>query len=275
VAIEARLTIGRARDADFIIDDLGLSRHHARVGPAAGGGFFAEDLGSTNGTYLRGKRIEGAPLNAGDVLQLGPSLRLGLAVLDSAEEMLHRQLYDSAVHDSLTHTFNRRYLADRLLAEVARARRANADVVVIMIDVDRFKDVNDRFGHLAGDCALRSLASGVQRALRAEDILARYGGDEFVVLAVGTTSAEAPRLADRVRRSVEGLQMSARGEVVRLTASIGAAALTEVEPNDDPAAAMLALADARMFGAKASGRHRARTLAPRLLETAARHAGAR
>jgi GGDEF domain-containing protein len=86
---------------------------------------------------------------------------------------------------------------------------------------------------------------------------------------------EAPRLADRVRRSVEGLQMSARGEVVRLATSVGAAALTQVEPNDDPVAALLALADARRFGAKASGRHRAQTLAARLLETAARHAGAR
>jgi two-component system cell cycle response regulator len=277
LAIEkAPLTIGRAHDAGLVIDDLGLSRYHARVGRGPGARFFVEDIGSMNGTYLRGRRIRAAALQAGDVLQLGPNVRLGLAVLDSAEEMLRRQLYDSAVHDSLTRAFSREYLVARLLAEVARARRENVDVVVMMIDVDRFKDINDRFGHLAGDRALRSIASSVQRVLRAGDILARYGGDEFVVLlSVGTSPAETAVLADRVRRSVEGLQMSARGEIVAVTASIGAAALTEVQPSDDPVAALLALADARMFDAKVSGRDRAPAPGPRLKEVAVRYARAR
>jgi two-component system cell cycle response regulator len=178
------------------------------------------------------------------------------AMLDTAEESLHRHLYESSVHDPLTHAFNRKYLNDRLLAETAHARRSQTEVVVLMIDVDRLKDINDRFGHLAGDRALCAIAARIQTVLRVEDILARYGGDEFVVVATGTVGAEVGQLAERVRRTVEGLQMSARGHEVRLTASIGVASLTELESKEDPVANLLALADARMYRAKTSGKNR-------------------
>ena len=191
------------------------------------------------------------------MLQLGPHLRVRFAIVDAVEESLGRRLYESSMHDPLTHVFNRRYLADRLLAEVARARRADGDVAVLMIDVDSLKGVNDRFGHLAGDRALCTVAARIRRALRIEDVLARYGGDEFVVLAVGTDAADAVQLAERIRRAVEGLHMSARGREVRITTSIGVASLAEVGASDDePVAALLAMADARMYEAKASGGNR-------------------
>jgi two-component system, cell cycle response regulator len=250
------VTIGRAPDADLVIEDVGLSRHHVRIARGMDGSFYAEDLESTNGTYLRSERIGVALLQGRDVLQLGPHLRVRFAVLDAVEEELHRGLYESSMHDPLTHTFNRKYLGDRLLAESAYARRANGDVIVLMIDIDSLKNVNDSFGHLAGDRALCSIATRIQGALRVEDILARYGGDEFVVVAVGTPGAEAEQLAERVRRGIEGLHMSARGLEVHITASIGVASLAEVGTTDDPTAALLALADKRMYGAKAAGKNR-------------------
>ena len=253
---ETPITIGRASDADLVVaDDNGVSRHHARFHRAADGAFYAEDLGSTNGTFLRGERISVAMLHGDDLVQLGPQLQVRFAIVDSLEESLYRQLYESSVHDPLTQAFNRKYLNDRLHAEVSHARRANGAVAVLMIDVDCLKEVNDRFGHLAGDRALRMVAARLLRVLRVEDMLARYGGDEFVVVAVGTAGAGARQLAERVRRAVEDLHIGARGSEVKITASIGVASLAEFEASNEPAAALLASADARMYAAKASGRN--------------------
>jgi diguanylate cyclase (GGDEF)-like protein len=248
--------IGRAADADLVVDEMGVSRHHARVARTPAGGFYVEDLKSTNGTFVGASRVGVSLLNRGDVLQLGPHIRLRFAIVDSAEETLYRQLYESSVRDPLTNTFNRKYFVARLLAEIARARRAEGDVAVLMIDVDSLKRVNDSFGHLAGDKALCAVAGRILRVLRVEDVLARYGGDEFVVLAAGAGNFDAERLAERVRRAVEGLHMSARGHEVRITTSIGVASLSELSPNEDPVTTLLAMADSRMYGAKESGRNK-------------------
>jgi len=179
------------------------------------------------------------------------------------------------VRDRLTGVFNREYLNDRLFAEVSRERRESREVVVLMIGVDGLEEVNALFGHLAGDRALCAIAARIQRVLRVEDVLARYGGDEFVVVAVGNEGAGTWQLADRIRRAVEGLQMSARGQQVRITASIGVASLSEVDASDGPVAALLASADARMCGAKASGRNRVCSIAPPPEPSAKLHSGTR
>jgi diguanylate cyclase (GGDEF)-like protein len=253
------VTIGRAADADLAVDETGVSRRHARISLAPAGGFYVEDLGSRNGTFVGGGRVGVALLKEGDLLQLGPHLRMRFALVDSVEESLYRQLYDASVHDPLTHVFNRKYLADLMLAEIARTRRSMGDMSALMIDVDALKRVNDSFGHLAGDRALCTVAARILRALRVEDVLARYGGDEFVVLAAGTTLRDAAHLAERVRRAVEGLHMSARGHDVRITTSIGVASLSELAASDDPGTALLAMADARMYEAKSTGGNRAHT----------------
>jgi diguanylate cyclase (GGDEF)-like protein len=252
----APVTIGRAADADLVVDDSGVSRHHVRITHMAAGGFSAEDLASTNGTFVGAVRVGVAVLHRDDLLQLGPNLRIRFAIIDSVDESLHRQLYETSVRDPLTHAFNRRYLVDRLVAEIARERRAEADVAILMIDVDALKSVNDCFGHLAGDRTLRSVASRILRTLRIEDVLARYGGDEFVVIAAGTDRADAGHLAERIRHAVEGLHLCARGCEVRITTSIGVASLTELSAGEEPVAALFAIADARMYRAKAAGRNK-------------------
>jgi len=250
------LVIGRAADANLVVEETGVSRHHARIGRTSTGGFYVEDLASTNGTFVGAARVGVSPLDRGDLLQLGPYLRVRFAIVDSVEEALYRQLYESSVRDPLTRVFNRKYLADRLFAEIARARRIDGDVAVLMVDLDGLKAVNDSFGHQAGDRALCAVAGGITRVLRVEDVLARYGGDEFVVLAVGPDHIDAEQLAERVRRAVERLDMSAEGHVVRLTTSIGVASLAELAAGVEPVAALLALADSRMYGAKASGKNK-------------------
>ncbi len=250
------VTVGRDPDADLVVEEMGVSRHHVRVVPSPDGSFYAQDLGSTNGTFLHAERIGVAVLETGDLLQLGPHVRVRFAVVDAEAEALYRRLYESSVHDTLTRVFNRKYLGDRLLAETAHARRTGADVAVLMIDLDHFKEINDRFGHLAGDRALCTVSARILRVLRVEDMLARYGGDEFVVLAVGTGGHEALHLAERARRAVEGLHLSARGREVPITVSIGLASLAELGAAEAPWTALIALADARMYCAKAAGRNR-------------------
>jgi two-component system, cell cycle response regulator len=250
------MTIGRAADVDLTVEDTSVSRHHARVARTAEGAFYAEDLDSTNGTFLGVHRIGIALLRGGDQLQLGPHLHVRFAIVDPVEESLYRRLYETSTRDPLTHAYNRRYLVDRLVAEVAHARRTNGEVVVLMIDVDCLKDVNDRFGHLAGDRALCTIAARIQGVLRVEDILARYGGDEFVVVAIGAARVEAAQLAERVRRAVAGLGLRGQGQQVRITASVGLASMAELETSDEPVTALLAAADARMYEAKASGKNR-------------------
>jgi len=171
--------------------------------------------------------------------------------------------------------FNREYLTDRLLAELSRERRVGDEVAVLMIDVDCFREVNDAFGRFAGDRALCTVVARIQRVLRAEDVLARYGDDEFVVVAIGAESVGPWHLAERVRRGVEGLQMSARGRVVRITASIGVASSSEVGPNDEPVAALLASSHARMMGAKASGKNRVCISDAPLVQSPKPHSGTR
>jgi two-component system cell cycle response regulator len=257
VAIDGdEATIGRAPDCDLVVDETGVSRHHARIARSPGGGFYVEDLASTNGTFVGSSRVGVTILRQVEVLQLGPHFKLRFAIVDPAEESLGRYLYEAAIHDPLTHAYNRQYFADRMLAETARSLRAGGDMAVLMIDVDALKSVNDRFGHLAGDSVLRTIASRIRSTLRAEDVFARYGGDEFIALAVGTDHPSATGLAERVRRGVEGVRMSARGRDVFITTSIGVASLAEVTGIDDPGSTLLAMADARMYAAKASGGNR-------------------
>jgi two-component system cell cycle response regulator len=252
----AATTIGRAAESDLVVDEEGVSRHHALIDRTVEGAFYVEDLSSTNGTYLGADRIGIALLRGGDLLQLGPTLQMRFAIVDSPEESFYQRLYESSMHDPLTHVFNRGYMDDRLVAEVSRARRAGDDVTVLLLDIDHFKEVNDHFGHMAGDRALCTIAARILRALRVTDVLARYGGDEFVVIATESGGDEARQLGDRVLRAVEGLQMSARGGTVQITASIGMASLAEVASSDEPVGAMLSLADQRMYAAKSAGGNR-------------------
>jgi diguanylate cyclase (GGDEF)-like protein len=272
VAIDtAPVTVGRAPDADLILEDSGVSRHHLLIARAAEGAFFAEDLRSTNGTFLRADRIGVALLHEGDLLQLGPNVRLCFASLDSAlESSLQPVPDDTSVYDPMTRVFHRNYLDGRLLAELARAERANGEVTVLMIGVDSLEEVNEHFGHLAGDRVLCTIVARIRHLLHIEDVLARYDGDTFVVVAAGTAGACVWELAERVRRAVEGLHMSARGREVRITASIGVASLAELGSGDASAAALLATADARMCGAKSSGGNRVSNVDPALGQFAKR-----
>jgi two-component system cell cycle response regulator len=154
-----------------------------------------------------------------------------------------------AVTDPLTGLANRRGGDQNIAAEISRAKRQKTPLSCILLDVDRFKMVNDTYGHQAGDFLLREFGALLRRTLRAYDILVRWGGEEFLIVLPGVSLDVARALAERVRRAVEQLPIEGVGSI---SVSAGVAAIGESYDFE----AMLAHADRQLYHAKASGRNR-------------------
>jgi two-component system cell cycle response regulator len=171
------LVVGRASTCDLRIDDSSLSRQHCRI-HKTNGAYFVEDLGSRNGTQVNGARIK-APmaLQDGALIQLAAGTIVMFSHQEDLEVQAEQRLYASAVLDPLTGLHNRRHLDARLKSEFAFANRHGTPLSVLLIDIDHFKKINDTYGHAGGDAALRVLSDRLQRAVRIEDIVARYGGE--------------------------------------------------------------------------------------------------
>jgi diguanylate cyclase (GGDEF)-like protein len=254
---EGETLLGRGKEAHVALDDAGASRVHARIILADDGRYLLEDMKSRNGTFANGTRIEGVKeLQSGDRIHIGPNVTLSFAILDAQAERITHQLYESSVRDALTRAHNRRYLIDRLGREIAYARRHSAALSVLMFDLDHFKRVNDTLGHLAGDEVLREVSGLVARLIRQEDVLARFGGEEFVVLARGVAHAGAGLFAERLRLAVERLEVAAEDSVIHVTISVGYASLSELGDHQRTVEDLLRLADSRLYTAKSGGRNR-------------------
>lgn len=162
---------------------------------------------------------------------------------------LHELLRD-ALHDPLTGLANRRLLMDRLELALSRAQRRGGHVATFMVDIDDFKDINDREGHEAGDRILRWVATALRRSVRPEDTVARLGGDEFVLICEDITDMEEVRVIGRRFSEILALTPSPLGG--SMTASMGVVVVSSIGDRDG-AAAVLRLADAAMYRAKRSG----------------------
>jgi two-component system cell cycle response regulator len=248
-------TIGRGREATIRIEDVGISRTHSRIVRTMEGKFVVEDLASTNGTFVGGLKIERTELHTGDRVQIGPNVVLRFAILDEAEEQLAFQLYEASTKDGLTKVYNRKYMVERMAAEVAYAQRHKSPLAVVLFDLDYFKRVNDTHGHLAGDVVLRVVAAQVERTIRTEDVLARYGGEEFVILIRGIPHPNVAHFGERVRKAVERLSIPWEELQIRATISVGVSSLSEL-PETATGDMLLHLADERLYSAKSGGRNR-------------------
>ena len=176
---------------------------------------------------------------------------LTLSYLSKRQELetINQLLAHQAAVDGLTGALNRLRFEELLSAEMRRAQRYGSPLSVILFDADRFKHINDRHGHLAGDRVLRALAEQVTKALRAPDQLARWGGEEFIVLAPGTDLQGALRLAEKLRQLVERTTFE---EVGHITCSFGVAQYRPGEPSER----FLERADQALYQAKHAGRNR-------------------
>jgi two-component system cell cycle response regulator len=154
--------------------------------------------------------------------------------------------------DVLTGLLNRRALSGALATEVARSQRYGHSLSLVMVDVDHFKSINDRFGHATGDEVLKAVAANLEKARRTSDVAGRWGGEEFVVALSCTDAAGAAMAGERLRRALAAEAIAVGGEELRVTASFGVATLLPGETMD----ACLARADRALYAAKSGGRNR-------------------
>lgn len=250
-------TLGRsAAHCDLVVGGRGLSRSHARLTVDSAGQVELEDLGSTNGCFINGDRVQRALLKNGDTIGLGPEVLLQLEYPDSAVHELMEDLYKGATLDPLTEVLNRRSIMERLGQEFSVTRRHGLDNCVAMVDIDHFKKINDTYGHPAGDAVIKGLARMLADGVRQEDEVGRYGGEEFIVIIRQSSLAGAVQMLERLRKGVEQASFTVPtpdGETtINITTSIGVASLDSV---DSPEVGV-ANADEALYKAKTGGRNR-------------------
>lgn len=168
----------------------------------------------------------------------------------------NEQLQQQALHDPLTKIYNRNYFEDALTREVRRCRRTAEPIAVIFSDIDHFKKLNDTYGHPFGDQVLKEIAVVFQTVLRTSDVLARFGGEEFVIMAVQTTEKGLNKLVERIRTGVENHEIFFDGHRVPVTVSLGAAITIPNRSSGDFGNQLIADADEAMYESKRDGRNR-------------------
>lgn len=253
---EGRTTIGRSNKADLPIEGLGISRIHASFEVDQAGSVFFKDEGSTNGIFVNGQRVGEAELKEGDKIGLGPEVIMRLNFPDNEVLSVMEEMYRGATLDPLTSLLNRRSFQDRLEEEFKVNQRHRLPSCVALMDVDKFKSVNDTYGHPAGDAVLVKLAAILQNGLRTGDLLGRWGGEEFIFYMRQTDVDGAINGLNRLRKTLENADIEVPTpdgpQVIRVTMSIGVATC-------DPLGQLnwaIENADQALYEAKHQGRNR-------------------
>ena len=246
------MRLGRDRDNDIVLNSDSVSRRHARVEHRDGERFLV-DLDSTNGTFLNDDTnpVTHTQLRRGDQIKIGDTIFRYLSGSD-VEAQYHETIFNMTIKDGLTDLSNKRQLDTVLGKEISRAQRHERPLSLLMVDIDHFKDVNDTYGHIAGDSVLKELAVILQGRLRPDDEVGRYGGEEFAVILPETPLMGAVRIGDELRKLVEEHKFTAEGEPISITISVGAAVL---ERGSD-AKTLYKAADEQLYEAKRTGRNR-------------------
>lgn len=219
---------------------------------------------------LRGERVGCLNQGSADPLHFTPDTatdfleHLAAVTAICIDNAVNRaRLQRDGLTDMLTQVANRRFFERRLREEISQWQRRGEDLSCLLVDLDRFKLINDRHGHQAGDLVLQEVAHTLSKGLRESDVLARYGGEEFVLLLPATGSERAAEIAERLRATVAGHIISpAPGVRLQVTASFGLASLAGGPRTtlDDPGLWLLRQADQALYSAKAFGRNRVVTV---------------
>ena len=248
------ITMGRSPKVDLQLNDVGVSRKHARI-RRTGEEVFVEDLQSANGTYINGRRVTADyQLQDGDKITLGTTTILKFTYHDKLDEDFQRQMFDAALRDGLTGAYNKKYMMNHLRSELSYALRHGTHLSMLMFDVDHFKNTNDTYGHLAGDRILARLAQLSMDSIRGEDTFARYGGEEFAVICRGISIEQCARLGNRIRKLIAETDFVYEGQHIPVTISVGVSGVPGInarEPED-----LIAAADEALYAAKNAGRNR-------------------
>ena len=245
------VVIGRTSTADVLLDMDSVSRTHATI-TRTSKGFVLRDQGSTNGTFVNEQPVRERALRDGDQIRVGRAM-LKFLTSSNVEAQYHEEIYRLMTLDGLTQVYNRRYFQEALDREIARSRRYKHPFALVLLDVDHFKQVNDRFGHQAGDLVLRRVSSLLKSKVRLNDLVARIGGEEFAVIVPEAKRGGARALAEKLRKSVEAELFTHEGQAFMVTVSLGVA---DFSATIETADGLIKLADERLYKAKRDGRNR-------------------
>ncbi|MDX1494301.1 MAG: GGDEF domain-containing protein [Longimicrobiales bacterium] len=251
------MVIGRGEKAEIRLHDDRASRQHARL--EFGGSddshdpvYVLTDLGSTNGTFVDGAKVESTVLTNGAKIQIGDSI-LKFVVLDSIEAKFHAEVRDRISYDQLTGLLTKESLYVAFERELDRCLRYDLPMSVLMMDLDRFKSVNDTHGHLMGSHVLAEVGGIIRHCIRSEDVSARYGGEEFITYLAETGSEGARLCAERIRAAIEDHVFVLDDVSIRVTISIGTAT---APGNGTSIKELVGRADEALYKAKETGRNR-------------------
>jgi diguanylate cyclase (GGDEF)-like protein len=222
---------------------------------AADNGYDALPLtiGQTNGGYLLSKGIQGRDRDKYLILA-------GQFLSAMKGAYLFKQIQELTVTDSLTQIFNRGYFLERLTEERARSAKFNFKFSFLMVDIDNFKDFNDRYGHLAGDAILKDVAGAIKQGIRGIDFMGRYGGEELSIVLTQSEKNKAILVAERIRKMIQSRKIRIYGEELSVTVSIGVASFPE---DAKDAKGIMEKADAALYAAKRQGRNQVCVTPPR------------
>ena len=246
------LVLGRGSDCEIRINDHSVSRRHARIQPCADG-YYAVDLQSTNGTYVNDVPASMYKLKDGDYLRVGNCIYRFL-MGGNVEAEYHEEIYRLTIIDALTDIHNKRYFLEFLDRELARSSRYERPLSLVMMDIDKFKAINDEMGHLGGDFTLRELAARIKGNIRKEELFARYGGEEFAVVLPETPNEGALIVADRLVKVIS--QQPFQYEDKAFPVTISAGVTTTVGEKGITPVDLIRRADEKLYQAKKDGRNR-------------------
>lgn len=247
-----RMTIGHDALCDVEVTDDFISRVHAML-EVSEQGWRIIDRGSLNGTFVNEVKVTDQVLFPGDRIRVGNHIFKFLSA-DDIEVQYHEAVYEMMTFDALTGTHNRRYFEESFRREVLRSIRHGRPLALLVIDVDHFKQVNDRLGHLVGDEVLRALGGLLKGRTRGDEMLARYGGEEFMLVLSEASQPDAIRIAEELRQLVAAVPFATTRGPVPVTISIGVAhydGRSEITSQQ-----LIDRADQKLYDAKRSGRNR-------------------
>jgi two-component system, cell cycle response regulator len=246
------LLIGRSNDCEICINDNSASRRHVSI-EFRGDEYYAIDLQSMNGTFVNNVAATERKLEDGDYLRVGNCIYRFLSG-GNVEADYHEEIYRLTIIDALTEIHNKRYLLEFLDRELVRAARHGRRLALVLFDLDRFKAINDEFGHLGGDLTLREVAACVKKVIRQDELFARYGGEEFAVVMPETDLNDACAAAERIRQLIEAHPFQYSERTYHVTISLGVTVTTgsDVTGSTD----LIKRADEKLYQAKNEGRNR-------------------
>ncbi|MDB5036868.1 MAG: hypothetical protein JWQ35_396 [Bacteriovoracaceae bacterium] len=248
--------IGRVDSCDLVVEDDLVSRHHCKF-VINKEGTLLSDLASTNGTLLNGHRVERNLLKEGDQIQVGSSTILKYHLQEDVERKFLAELYNAATKDFLTGAYSKKYFMDRLSSEFYYVQRNGGQLAVVILDLDFFKKINDTFGHIAGDVALKRVSQYLMTTTRKHDLVARFGGEEFIIFMRECDLMQAKALAEHLRTGVANLKIESGGKAFQVTTSIGITVMNTANQAQYPnVEALIAGADTQLYRAKNEGRNR-------------------